>query len=172
MTGCDWMRRLNSAAIIKGCSVWWVGGCHHYKFVTSGVPDTSESLGHFAESTLLSHDIVSDDFSWSSSNLITRLYFLVGIRHRHRWERAFSQDTKEALNSSCICKVLRIAHSNHFLRRSLQIGPQTSHCTFLFTRFQASSKPQRCRFIFSKSQNISIPDWHTIDMSQAILRLH
>ena len=28
------MRRLNSAAaIIKGCSVWWVGGCHHYKFV-------------------------------------------------------------------------------------------------------------------------------------------
>ena len=27
------MRRLNSAAIIKGCFVWWVGGCHHYKFV-------------------------------------------------------------------------------------------------------------------------------------------
>ena len=27
------MRRLNSAAVIKGCSVWWVGGCHHYKFV-------------------------------------------------------------------------------------------------------------------------------------------
>ena len=32
--GCDWMRRLNSAAVIKGCSVWWVGGCHHYKFVS------------------------------------------------------------------------------------------------------------------------------------------
>ena len=31
--GCDWMRRLNSAAVIKGCSVWWVGRCHHYKFV-------------------------------------------------------------------------------------------------------------------------------------------
>ena len=32
-------------------------------------------------------------------------------------------------------------------------------------------KPQRHRFIVSKSQNISIPDWKTIDMSQAILRL-
>ena len=41
----------------------------------------------------------------------------------------------------------------------------------LFTRFQTSSEPQRCRFIVSKSQHISIPDWHTIDMSQAILRL-
>ena len=39
------------------------------------------------------------------------------------------------------------------------------------TRFQTSSKPQRCRFIVSKSQNISVPDWHTIDMSQSILRL-
>ena len=137
------------------------------RFLTSGVSDTSESLGHFAESTLLSHDKVSDDFSWSSSNLIIRLYFLVGVRHRHRCERAFSQDTKETLNSSCIFKVLRFAHSNHFFRRSLQIGPQSSHCTFLFTRFQASSKPQRCRFTVSKSQNIYIPDWHTIDMSQA-----
>ena len=35
MTWCDWMRRLNSAAVIKGRSVWWVGGCHHYKFVLS-----------------------------------------------------------------------------------------------------------------------------------------
>ena len=71
---------------------------------------------------------------------------------------------REALNSSCIFKVWRFAHANHFFRRSLQIGPQTSHCTFLFTRFQASSKSQRCRFIVSKRQNISIPDWHTIDM--------
>ena len=109
------------------------------RFLTSGVPVTSESLGHFAESTLLSHDTVSDDFSWSSSNLIIRLYFLVGVRHRPGCERAFLQETKEALNSSCIFKVLRFAHSNHFFRRSLQIGPQTSHCTFLFTRFQASS---------------------------------
>ena len=107
------------------------------RFLTSGVPDTSESLGHFAESTLLSHDIVSDDLSWSSSDLIIRLYFLVSVRHRHRCERAFSQDTKEALNSSCIFKVLRFAHSNHFFRMSLQIGPQTSHCTFLFTRFSS-----------------------------------
>ena len=137
------------------------------RFLISGVPDTSESLGHFAESTLLSHDIVSDDFSWSSSDLIIRLYFLVSVRHRHRCERTFSQNTKEALNSSCIFKFLRFAHSNHFFRRSLQIGPQTSHCPFLFTRFQASSKPQRCRFIVSKSQNIYIPDWHTIVMSQA-----
>ena len=50
------------------------------RFLTSGVSDTSESLGHFAESTLLSHDTVSDDFSWSSSNLIIRLYFLVGVQ--------------------------------------------------------------------------------------------
>ena len=35
----------------------------------------------------------------------------------------------------------------------------------------ANSKPQRCRFVLSKSQNISIPDWHTIDMSEATLRL-
>ena len=54
------------------------------RLLTSGVPDTSESLGHFAESTLLFHDVVSDDFSWSSSDLIIRLYFLVGVRHRHR----------------------------------------------------------------------------------------
>ena len=51
------------------------------------------------------------------------------------------------------------------------LSPQTSHRTFLFARFQASPEPQRCRFIVLKSQNISIPDWHTIDMSQAILRL-
>ena len=50
---------------------------------------------------------ISDDFSWSSSNLIIRLYFLVGVRHRHRCERAFSQDTKETFNSSSIFKVLR-----------------------------------------------------------------
>ena len=67
------------------------------RFLTSGVSDTSESLGHFAESTLLSHDIVSDDFSSSSSNFIILLYFLVGVRHRHRCERASSQDTKETL---------------------------------------------------------------------------
>ena len=96
------------------------------RFLTSGVPDTSASLGHFAESTLLSHEKVSDDFSWSSSDLIIRLYFLVSFRHRHRCERAFSQDTKEALNSSCIFKVLRFAHSTHFFHRSLQIGPQKS----------------------------------------------
>ena len=35
------------------------------RFLTSGVLDTSESLGHFAESTLLSHDTVSDALSWS-----------------------------------------------------------------------------------------------------------
>ena len=131
------------------------------RFLTSRVPDTSESLGHFA----------GKRFSWSSSDLIIRLCFLVSVRHRHRCERASSQDAKEAPNSSCIFKVLRFAHLNHFFRRSLQIGPQTSHCPFLFTRFQASSKPQRCRFIVSMSLNISIPDWHTIDMSQAILRL-
>ena len=99
-----------------------------------------------------------DDFSWSSSDLFIRLYFLVSVRHRHRCERTFSQNTKETLNSSCIFKVLRFARSNHFFRRSLQIGPQTSHCPFLFARFQASSKPQRCRFTVSKSQNISIQD--------------
>ena len=73
------------------------------RFLTSGVPDTSESLGHFAESTLLSHEKVSDDFSWSSSDLIIRLYFLVGVRHRHRCERAFSQDTNVHLQSFEVC---------------------------------------------------------------------
>ena len=43
------------------------------RFLTSGVSDTSESLGRFAESTLLSRDMVSDDLSWSSSDLIIRL---------------------------------------------------------------------------------------------------
>ena len=105
------------------------------RFLTSGVSDTWETLGHFAESTLLSHDVVSDDLSWSTSDLIIRPYFLVSVRHRHRCERAFSQNTKEALNSSCIFKVLRFAQSVHFFRRSLQISPQTSHCPFLFTRF-------------------------------------
>ena len=42
---------------------------------------------------------------------------------------------------------------------------------FLFTKFQTSSEPQRCRFIVSKSQNILIPDWYIIDMSQNTLRL-
>ena len=123
------------------------------RFLISGVPDTSESLGHLAKSTLLSHAVVSDDLSWSTSDLIIRLYFLVSVRHRHRCERTFSQNTKETLNSSCIFTVLRLAHSNHFFRISLQIGPQTSHCPFLFTGFQTSSKPQRCLFIVSKSQN-------------------
>ena len=36
------------------------------RFLVSGVSDTSESLGHFAESTLFSHEKVSDDFSSSS----------------------------------------------------------------------------------------------------------
>ena len=81
------------------------------------------SYSRFLTSGLLSHEKVSDDFSWSSSDLTISLYFLVSVRHRHRCERAFSQDTKEALNSSCIFKVLRFAHSNHSFRRSLQIGP-------------------------------------------------
>ena len=56
------------------------------RLLVSGVSDTSESLGHLAESTLLSHDVVSDDLSWSTSDLIIRLYFLVSVRHRHRCE--------------------------------------------------------------------------------------
>ena len=128
------------------------------RFLTSGVSDTSESLSHFAESTLLSHDIVSDDFSWSSSNLIIRLYFLVGVRHRHRCERAFSEDTKEALNSSCIFKVLSFAHSNHIFRRSLQISPQTIHCTFLFTMFKPALNHS---VAVSSSQRVKISQFQT-----------
>ena len=128
-------------------------------------------LCHLAESTLLSHDVVSDDFTWPTSDLIVRFYLHVGIRHRHRCKRAVSQGTEESLNSSCIFKVLRSTRSNHFVCWSLQVCPQTSHRTFLFARFQASPEPQRCRFTVSKSQNISVPDWHTIGMSQAILRL-
>ena len=127
-------------------------------FLGTGVLDTSEGLCHFTKSALLSHDVVSDDFSWPTSDLIVRLYLLVSIRHRHRCERAVSQDTKVALNSPCIFKVLRFAHPNHFFRWSLQVCPQTIHSTFLFTRFLTSSEPQRCRFIVSKSQNVSIPD--------------
>ena len=74
---------------------------------------------------------------------------------------------EEALSSPCIFKVPRSAHPKNFFRRSLQVSPQRSHSTLLFTRFHTSSEPQRCRFTVSKSQNISIPDWHTIDMSQA-----
>ena len=129
------------------------------RFLVSGVPDTSESLGHLAESTLLSHDVVSDDLSWSTSDLITRLYLLVSIRHRQRCERAFLQDTKEALNSSCIFKVLRFAHSNHFFRRFLQISPQTSHRTFLFARFQTSPEPQRAAV--SQSRRVKISPFQT-----------
>ena len=43
------------------------------RFLVSGV---SESLGHLAESPLLSHDVVSDDLSWST-------YLLVSVSHRH-----------------------------------------------------------------------------------------
>ena len=109
--------------------------------------------------------------TWPTSDLVLRLYLLISIRHRHRREKAVWQDTKEPLNSPCIFKVPRSTHSNHFFRGSWQVCPQTSHSTFLFTRFQTSSEPHRCPFIVSKSQNISIPDWHTIDMSQALLRL-
>ena len=36
-------------------------------FLGSGV---SESFCHLAESTLLSHDVISDDFTWPTSDLI------------------------------------------------------------------------------------------------------
>ena len=87
------------------------------QFSRLGGLDTSEGFCHLAESTLLSHDVVSGDFTWPTSDLIVRLYLLVGIRHGHRCERAVSLDTKESLNSSCIFKVLskkylhiRLAH--------------------------------------------------------------
>ena len=35
---------------------------------------------HLAESALLSHDVVSDDFTWPTPDLIVRLYLLAGIR--------------------------------------------------------------------------------------------
>ena len=59
------------------------------RFLSSVVSDTSESLGHFEENTLLSHVIVSDDFSLSTSDLIIRLYFVVGVTHRHRMREGF-----------------------------------------------------------------------------------
>ena len=130
-------------------------------FHGSGVSDTSESFCHLAESTLLSHDVVSDDFTWPTSGLIVRLNLVVGSRHRHRCERVVSQDTEESRNSSCIFSVLRSTRSNHFFCRSLQVCTQTSHSTFLSARFQASPEPQRCRFIVSESQKISIPDCRT-----------
>ena len=69
--------------------------------------------------------------TWPTSDLIVRLYLLVGIRHRHRCKKAVSQDTEESLNSSCIFKVLRSTRSNHFFCWSLQVCPQTSHSTWL-----------------------------------------
>ena len=39
--------------------------------------------------------IVSDDLTWSSSNLIIRLYFLLSVGHKHRCERFFSQKYEE-----------------------------------------------------------------------------
>ena len=69
-------------------------------FLGWGVSDTPESFCHLAESTLLSHGVVSDDLIWPTSDLIVRLYLLVGIRHRHRCEKAVLQDTEESLNSS------------------------------------------------------------------------
>ena len=123
------------------------------RFLTSGVSDTSESLGHFAESSLLSHNIVSDDFSWSSSNLIIRLYFLVGVRHRHRCERAFSQNTKETLNSSCIFKSLEVCTFEPLLSQVPADWPTNEPLHVPVHQVQASSKPHRCRFIVSKSQN-------------------
>ena len=137
-------------------------------FLGSGVSDTSESLCHLAESTLLSHDVVSDDFTWSTSDLIVRLYLHVDIRHRHRCKRAVSQDPEESLNSSCIFKVLRSTRSNHFFCWSLQVCPQTNHRTFLFARFQASPEPQRCRFSLEESEYLRprlAHHWHVAGRS-------
>ena len=53
----------------------------------SRVSDTSNGVCHLAESTLLSHDVVSDDITWPTSDLIVRLYLLVSIRHWHRCEK-------------------------------------------------------------------------------------
>ena len=69
---------------------------------------------------LLSHDVVS----WPTPNLIVRLNLLVSFWHRHRCERAFSQDTREALDSSGIFKVFRLAHPNHFFRKSPENSPR------------------------------------------------
>ena len=41
----------------------------------------------------------------------------------------------------------------------------------LYQVFNPTLNHSAAVFIVSKSQNISIPDWHTIVMSQAILRL-
>ena len=111
--------------------------------------------------------VVSDDFTWPTSDLIVRLFLLVGIRHRHPCESAVSQDTEESLSSSCIFEVLRSTLSNHFF---LLVPASLPHSRAT-ARSCSGPEPQCCRFIVSKSWNISIPDWHTIDMSQAILRL-
>ena len=53
-----------------------------------------------------SHDIVSDEFSWSSSDLIVRLNFLVSVRHRHRYERTFSQSLEVCTFEPLLLQVL------------------------------------------------------------------
>ena len=101
------------------------------RFLTSRVPDTSESLGHFAESTLLSHDKVSDDLTWSTSTLIIRLYFLVGtgidarglcrkIRRRRSTPRAFSKSS--GLQSRTNTLMYESVHSQHTRRAQLKGG--------------------------------------------------
>ena len=110
-------------------------------------------LCQLADSTLPSHDAVSDDLSWPTPHFIVRVNLLASFWHKHRSQRAFSQDTMEA-------------HPSRFFRKSLQVCPETSHSTLLCTRFQASSEPQRCRLMVSESQHVSVPDWHSIDMSQ------
>ena len=84
----------------------WMTASSCSSFLGSGVSDTSESVCHLAESTLLSHDVVSDNFTWPTSDLIVRLTLLVGIRHRHRCERAsrkilLSRSTPRASSLTC-----------------------------------------------------------------------
>ena len=126
----------------------------------SEFPTSSESFCHLAESTLLFHDVTSDDFTWSTSVSIVRLYLLVSIRH------------PQSMRKDCPRKIFR-SRSNPLASskswgshgRLLLLGP----CKFAHRRVSARScssgfKPVRCRFAVSKSQNISPPrlahHWH------------
>ena len=100
-------------------------------FFLSGVSDALESLGNLAKGTLLSHDVISNDLSWTTPDLIVCLNLYVGVWQQHRSEIVQWQDSKETLDAMGIFKVSRFARTNHIFRQFLLVCPETSHCSIL-----------------------------------------
>ena len=80
---------------------------------------------------------ISDDFAWSSSDLIIRLYFLVGVRHRHRCERGFLARYEGDVQLLVHLQSLEVLH----IRTTSFAGPcrlahKRTTARFLLTRFK------------------------------------